>query len=262
MISLKRTDAVANEVQLSYFQRTEVSVHVSLIQRHAILEVDGVSSTEMEPNIVEQFLVISSVIKHDQHHLCRLVHIAEYITSICYGCNVMHEYCYGVSKPTLSWRSDWFCQWRKAHSYLKNICFCFESCHAKVPQGAAEGLITNQTDTAVTRGKASVQCAYDLYQFACDNQSDTAVTRWKASVQCAYDLYQFACDNQSDTAVTRGKASVQCAYDLYQFACDNQTDTAVTCGKASVQCAYDLYQFACDNLQKTKSHIFRHRTFR
>ena len=106
MISLKSTDTVANEVQLSYFQRTEVSVHVSLIQRHAILEVAGVSSTEMEPNIVEEFFVMSSDTKHDQHHLCRPVHIAEYITSIGYGCNVMHEFCYRVSKPTLSWRSN------------------------------------------------------------------------------------------------------------------------------------------------------------
>jgi hypothetical protein len=29
------------ELQQTYFQRTEVSIHVSVIYRHAILEVDG-----------------------------------------------------------------------------------------------------------------------------------------------------------------------------------------------------------------------------
>ena len=32
------------ELQQTYFQRTEVSIHVSVIYRHAILEVDGVES--------------------------------------------------------------------------------------------------------------------------------------------------------------------------------------------------------------------------
>ena len=35
------------------------------------------------------------------------------------------------------------------------------------PQGAARGLIKNQSDTDVTRGKDSMTCTYDLYQFAC-----------------------------------------------------------------------------------------------
>ena len=39
------------EIQSNYVQRTEVSIHVSLIYRHAILEVDGVSSTHNKHNM-------------------------------------------------------------------------------------------------------------------------------------------------------------------------------------------------------------------
>jgi hypothetical protein len=55
-------------MQSSYFQRTEVSIHVSPIYRHAILEVDGVSSTPEEINIIcENFYIILPDEKHDQY---------------------------------------------------------------------------------------------------------------------------------------------------------------------------------------------------
>jgi hypothetical protein len=41
-------------------QRTEVSIHVTIIYRHSLLDVDGESSTPDDPNIVcEHFYVIS-----------------------------------------------------------------------------------------------------------------------------------------------------------------------------------------------------------
>jgi hypothetical protein len=55
------------ELKQTYFQRTEVSIHVSVIYRHAILEVDGVESLPDIPFIVtEHFFVISPDDKHDQ----------------------------------------------------------------------------------------------------------------------------------------------------------------------------------------------------
>ena len=60
------TDRV--EIQSNYFQRTDVSIYVSLIYKHAILEVDGVSSTPEEINIIcEHFYIISPDEKHDQY---------------------------------------------------------------------------------------------------------------------------------------------------------------------------------------------------
>jgi hypothetical protein len=58
---------VSFELQQTYFQRTEVSIHVSVIYRHVILEVDGVESLPDIPFIVtEPFFVISPDDKHDQ----------------------------------------------------------------------------------------------------------------------------------------------------------------------------------------------------
>jgi hypothetical protein len=42
----------------------------------------------------------------------------------------------------------------------------FESSHGKGPQDAAGGLLKNQADMAVVRGKAEIRCARDLYNFA------------------------------------------------------------------------------------------------
>ncbi|CAC5422340.1 unnamed protein product [Mytilus coruscus] len=48
------------EIQSAYFQRTEVSIHVTILNRHAILEEDGIGSTLDSPvKVSEQFLVIS-----------------------------------------------------------------------------------------------------------------------------------------------------------------------------------------------------------
>jgi hypothetical protein len=42
----------------------------------------------------------------------------------------------------------------------------FESSHGKGPQDAAGGLLKNQADMAIVRGKAEIRCARDLYNFA------------------------------------------------------------------------------------------------
>jgi hypothetical protein len=57
-----------HELQTSYFQKAEVSLHVSIIYRHAILEYDHVDSTEENPNIVaEHFFVVIPDPVHDNH---------------------------------------------------------------------------------------------------------------------------------------------------------------------------------------------------
>jgi hypothetical protein len=45
----------------------------------------------------------------------------------------------------------------------------YETAHAKGPQDAAGGFLKNQADYAVLRGKATIQCAKDLYKFAEEN---------------------------------------------------------------------------------------------
>ncbi|CAC5421842.1 unnamed protein product [Mytilus coruscus] len=85
------------EIQSSYFQRTEVSIHVTLIYRHAVLEIDGASSTPDDPTIIcEHFYFISPDEKHDQYftrHVQNLV--SEYLNEINYRVDTMHEFCDG-----------------------------------------------------------------------------------------------------------------------------------------------------------------------
>ena len=40
------------ELQSSYYQKPEVCIHVSIIHRHAVLEFDGVESSEEEPDVI------------------------------------------------------------------------------------------------------------------------------------------------------------------------------------------------------------------
>ena len=71
-----------DELQSSYFQRTEVTIHVTILYRHALPEVDGIDSTEESPNIVtEQFIVFSNDEKHDHHFVHKYVSL-HYINTI------------------------------------------------------------------------------------------------------------------------------------------------------------------------------------
>ena len=65
-------------------KKTEVSIHVSILYRHAILEYDQVENSIEEPNIIsEQFVVISPDSSHDRHFtLYCQKQISEYLKSI------------------------------------------------------------------------------------------------------------------------------------------------------------------------------------
>ena len=82
------------ELQQTYFQRTDVSIHVSIIYRHAILKVDGVESL---PDILfivtEHFFVISPDDKHDQFFTVKVQNlIRDYLDSIQYNVKIIHEF--------------------------------------------------------------------------------------------------------------------------------------------------------------------------
>lgn len=87
------------EIQSAYFQKTEVSVHVTIIHRHALLEYDGIDSSEDFPEIItEQFFVISPDLVHDQYFVHQVRnYIAEYLQSISYSVNEIHEFTDGCA---------------------------------------------------------------------------------------------------------------------------------------------------------------------
>ena len=55
MTSAKILDADKIELQSQYFQETEVSINVSVIYRHAIVEFNGADNFEDNPSIISEF---------------------------------------------------------------------------------------------------------------------------------------------------------------------------------------------------------------
>lgn len=60
----------ATELQTQYYGPTEITLHVTILRRHAIPELDGKEPTEL---VTEHFLVFSPDDKHDQHFVYKYV---------------------------------------------------------------------------------------------------------------------------------------------------------------------------------------------
>ena len=177
-----------NEIQSSYFQKTEVSIHVSIIYRHAILEHDGVESMPDDPRLIqEQFFVISPDRKHDHHftfHVQNMMH--EYLMSISYPLQTIHEYTDGCAAQYKSRH----CLGSLTQVATKLNCTIvrnfYETSHAKGPQDAAGGYLKQQADLAVLRGKTIIQSAKDFYDFVSEELSTP-----KQSAVCKSRIFRY-----------------------------------------------------------------------
>ena len=160
------------EIQSNYFSKTEATLHVTLLYRHAALEVDGPDSPDI---VCEQFFVISPDEKHDHFFTERVQYeVAEYLRSISYQVDVMHEYCDGCAaqyKSRVCYGE--LPQQLTKLGYKTLIRNFYETSHAKGPQDAAGGFIKRQADIAILRGTASIQCAKDLFTFAQKTLTET-----------------------------------------------------------------------------------------
>lgn len=62
------TCTMQDQIQSLYFSQVQASIHVTILHRHALLNVDGIQSTEENPSIItEHIFVISPDCKHDHH---------------------------------------------------------------------------------------------------------------------------------------------------------------------------------------------------
>ncbi|MES9880719.1 MAG: hypothetical protein ABW185_07545, partial [Sedimenticola sp.] len=168
-----------NEIQSSYFQKLDVSLHVTIIHRHAVLEYDGVTSSEEDPHIItEQFFVISPDPSHDHHftHAVQLL-VSEYLQSIVCEVSTMHEFTDGCSAQYKSRHCLGDVSYATSDlGYERLVRNYFETAHARGPQDAAGGYVKNQTDLAVIRGKHIIQSAHDFFEFASKNLTKTTET--------------------------------------------------------------------------------------
>ncbi|KAJ8313054.1 hypothetical protein KUTeg_010427 [Tegillarca granosa] len=149
--------------------KNEVSLHVSVIYRHSILEGDGVDSSDVHPNIINEHLFLISLDLNHDHKFSQYpqLQVAEYLRSIHYECSGMCEF-----------TDECPCQYKGRHcmggisvdkstlGYDKVIRNYFENSQRKGPNDAAGGQIKNQADLAVWRGKIQIRSAKDLYNFA------------------------------------------------------------------------------------------------
>ena len=162
-----------NEIQSSHFQKTEVSIHVSIINRHAVLEHDGVESMPDDQRLIqEQFFVISPDRKHDHHFTFHVQNMMnEYLMSISYPLQTIHEYTDGCADQYKSRH----CLGSLTQVATKLNCTIvrnfYETSHAKGPQDAAGGYLKQQADLAVLRGKTIIQSAKDFYDFVSEELS-------------------------------------------------------------------------------------------
>ncbi|CAC5374365.1 unnamed protein product [Mytilus coruscus] len=171
------------EIQSSYFARLEISIHVTLIYRHGILEIDGEESTDDNPSIVtEQLFVFSPDDSHDMYFTYDVRKlVANYFSSISASVTTIHEFtdsCKTQYKSRhclgdLSYsREDFGFQ-----EYFRNF---FETSHAKGPQDAAGGFVKRQADIEV-----NIKTAEDMYQFAIQN-----LTKPNESANCKRRIFR------------------------------------------------------------------------
>lgn len=139
------------ELQSTYFNRPEITLHVSVIYRRAILEIDG----EDENNIIrELFFVLSDDQTHD-HIFVSMVQqkIKEYLDSINYNVEHMIEFTDGCSvqyksRNCMGLLSE-ICDKLNFKTFSRNY---FETSHGKGEQDAAGGAIKRHLEYSSMKG--------------------------------------------------------------------------------------------------------------
>ena len=89
-----------DEIQLQYFSRGEVSIHVTMLCRHSVLDFDGVQSTPEDPIIIKEH--IFTILDDLQHDSYAVQHIRSLINNylvekVKYNIVLLHGYTDGCS---------------------------------------------------------------------------------------------------------------------------------------------------------------------
>ena len=153
------------EVQSLYFSQNQVSIHVTILYRHACAAKDGTESTEDEPVITtEHLFVISPDVKHDHHsvHSCRQL-LAEHLKK-CGDITVLHEWTDGCSAQYKSRHCMADVTFSETDFGFTTIRNYMETSHAKGPQDDAGANVKHMCDLDVIRGKVRIQTAKDFYE--------------------------------------------------------------------------------------------------
>ncbi|MES9884023.1 MAG: hypothetical protein ABW185_24515 [Sedimenticola sp.] len=163
-----------DELQSTFFSKTECTIHVTILHRHATNTYDGEESTLDNPKLItEQLFTISPDLKHDNCFTREVqIIIADHMKDVGYNVKRMHEFTDGCST-----------QYKSRHcmgdvsnidlGYPSLIRNYFETSHAKGPQDAAGGCVKHMADMAVIRGSTIIQNAKDFYNYGKNNLTST-----------------------------------------------------------------------------------------
>ena len=116
--------------------QSQASMHVTILHRRSLKDVDGVESTIEDPAIItEHIFVISPDTKHDHHsvHQVREL-VAGYLKEMKYDVEVMHEWTDGCSVQYKSQHCMGDVSFSNADFDYRTIRNYFGTSHAKGPQ--------------------------------------------------------------------------------------------------------------------------------
>ena len=146
-----------DQLQSLYFSQTQASIHVTILHRHAIMNIDGQESTEDDPIIItEHLFVISPDCRHNHHsvHEVRTL-ISGYLKQIDCPVKVLHEF---TDRCSAQYKSR-HCMGDVSHSAVDfgyvTIRNYYETSHAKGPQDGAGANLKHKADMAVIKRQAS-----------------------------------------------------------------------------------------------------------
>ena len=163
-----------DELQSEYFDVAKVSLHITILYRHAVEFVDGKTSTEEDPQIIKEHLF---VISDDEVQDFHSVHKAQELVKgyleeqLQIKVNKLHEFTDGCAA-----------QYKSRHC-IGDLSCClfdygfqiqrsyFETSHAKGEQDAAGANIKQKVSQAVLRKTAVIRNAKDMTDFLTENFS-------------------------------------------------------------------------------------------
>jgi len=197
-----------DEIQSEYFDVAKVSLHVTILHRHAIQVIDGVESTEEEPHLVkEHVFVISDDPIQDQDSVHKVQELIQTYLAKDIGYNVvkMHEFTDGCSAQYKSCHciGDLSCSLADFGFYIQRN--YFETYHAKGGQDAAGSYVRQKVSQAVLRRTATINSSKSMHQYLVQNFLQPAATSFSSrasSVQLKSRIFLYV-PSESDGAVNR-----------------------------------------------------------
>ncbi|XP_022801267.1 uncharacterized protein LOC111338965 [Stylophora pistillata] len=200
-----------DEIQSEYFDVAKVSLHVTILHRHAVEEVDGVASTEEDPHLVKEHIFVISddpVQDYDSVHTMQEF-IQNYLTNdLGYNTQMMHEFTDGCAAQYKSRHciGDLSCSLADfGFPIQRNY---FETSHAKGEQDAAGSHVKQKVSQAVLRRTATITSARSMHDFLVQHFSQPAPSSFSArtkSVQLKRRIFHFV-PSSGEGSVVRNRA--------------------------------------------------------